>query len=95
MKVIELAQFKLRADVTEAQFRMAFDDSNRWLSSQPGFIQRRHGVDDDGRIDVIEWESMAAAKAAAQQFMEAPETRAFMGTIDPETVIMRHFELMS
>jgi len=95
MKVIELALFKLRANVTEAQFLVAFDHSNVWLSSLPGFIQRRHGVDNDGRVDIVEWESMAAAKAAAQQFMEAPETQAFMSAIDPESVIMRHFELMS
>lgn len=95
MKVIELALFKLKADVTEGQFLAALQDSNRWLANQPGFIQHRHGVGEEGRMDLVEWESMTAAKVAADQFMNAPETQAYMEVIDLETVSMRHFQIMS
>jgi hypothetical protein len=95
MKVIELALFKTKPEVTEEQFRTALADSSRWLASQPAFVERRHGTGDDGCMDMVEWESMAAAQAAADRFPSAPEAQTFMAVIDPESIFMRHFELMS
>lgn len=95
MKVMELALFKLKAGVTDDQFRSALADSNRWLATQPGFLQRRHGAGDEGLMDLVEWESMADAKSAAENFMSAPETRSLIEVIDLESVVMRHFTQMS
>lgn len=95
MKVIELATFKLMPEVTDEQLRVVLADSNRWLASQPGFVLRRHGTGEDRRIDYVEWESMADAKAAADRLLNAPEAQAFMATIDPTTVVMLHFEMIS
>lgn len=95
MKVMELALFKLKDGVTEDQLRSALADSNRWLAAQPGFIQRRHGAGDEGLMDLVEWQDMAAARTAAENFMRAPEACSFMEVIDPGTVVMRHFTQMS
>jgi hypothetical protein len=95
MKVIELALFKLKSNVTESHFLVALRGTNQWLASQPGFVRRYHGTSDEGRMDLVEWENMAAAKAAADQFVTAPEIQIFLECIEPETVIMRHFEFVS
>ena len=94
MTVIELALFKLKPDVTEDQFQEVLHGSSRWFAGQPGFVRRRHGTGEEGRMDLVEWESMAAANAAAERFPSAPETQTFMAAIDPGSVVMRHFELM-
>lgn len=95
MKVIEIALFQLKPNTTEDQVQAALRESDNWLERQPGFVRRHHGTNDEGRIDLVEWDDLAAAKAAAEQFMSAPEARALMAIIEPETVVMRHFELLS
>jgi hypothetical protein len=93
MTAIELTLFKLRPQASEVDFLSALSATNGWLARQPGFILRRHGRGGDGeRIDYLEWDSMAHAKAAAEKFPAAPEARAFMDAIDPASISMRHFE---
>ena len=95
MKVIEIALFQLKPDITEDQVQAALRESNHWLAQQPGFVRRHHGTSEEGRLDMVEWDNLAAAKAAAEQFMTAPEACALMDIIEPETVVMRHYELRS
>ena len=66
-----------------------------WLQAQPGFQPLRL-VRDGGRwMDVCEWQDLAAAQAAAATFMEYPDVAAFMVTLDPDTVAMRHLEVVA
>jgi len=94
MKVIEFVMFKLKPEITEEEFRVALADTDRWLASQPGFILRRHGVSASGRMDYAEWESVEAARTAADHFMTAPQTRAFKQALDPGSIAVHHFELV-
>lgn len=94
-RVIELAVFRLRPGVAEYDFSGALTASNAWLSRQPGFLLRRHGVSDSGeRVDYLEWESVAAAQSAAEAFVHAIELRPFNEAIDMESMSMRHFALV-
>jgi hypothetical protein len=94
MKVMELALFKLKPEVTEDQLQAALQETNGWLARQPGFVRRHHGTSDEGRMDLVEWESLAAAKTAADQFMAAAEASSFMTMIDTDTIVMRHFHML-
>ena len=95
MNAIELAIFKVRPDVDEASLQAAIAETNRWLATQPGFVLRRHGVGDSGeRVDYVEWQSMAHATAAAERFMSAAETQAYIAAIEAGSVSMRHFGLL-
>jgi hypothetical protein len=92
---IELALFKLKPHLSEAEFRSTLSATDEWLARQPGFILRRHGCNGDGeRIDYLEWESMEHAKAAMEKFPDAPEMQAFMDAIDPASLSVRHFEVV-
>lgn len=94
MTTIELALFKLKPGTSPTDFAAALATTQSWLAQQPGFIRRRHGVSASGEhLDYLEWESMSAAKAAAEAFVTAPELRPFMEAIDMQTASMRHFEL--
>ncbi|WP_421577703.1 hypothetical protein [Shinella sp. M31] len=95
MNAIELASFRVRLDVDEASLQTAIDETNRWLAIQTGFVLRRHGSGDGReRIDYVEWQRMDHAMAAAERFMAAPETQAYMVAIETGSVSMHHFTLM-
>ncbi|WP_051208175.1 hypothetical protein [Saccharospirillum impatiens] len=58
----------------------------------PGFVDRHFGTgDNDTFIDLVHWQDMAAAKAAAAAVMQMPEFGAFFALIDETTVQMMHF----
>ncbi len=95
MTAIEIAMFKLKPDTSEDVFSAALAKTDLWLAGQPGFILRRHGTHEDEHLDYVEWESLAAAEAAGASFLTAPQTQAFMNTIDPASITMRHFVLVS
>ena len=95
MSVLEIALFQFKSGVTEDQVKAALSDSDRWLGRQPGFVSRRHGASAEGRMDIVEWSDSAAARAAAEAFMAAPEACGLMSIIDPGTVVMRHFDMLA
>lgn len=95
MKTIELAVFELKAGSVEHEFQLLIDETNDWLALQPGFIRRQHGVSEEKRMDYVEWESPQAARDAGERFMSAPETRAFLSAIRPDSVMIQHFQLIA
>jgi hypothetical protein len=96
MRAVELAIFRLKPDIDEDAFRAAIGETDRWLARQPGFLLRRHGTAENGdRVDYLEWDAMSSARVAAQAFTTAPETKRFMAAIEPDSIVMRHFELVS
>jgi hypothetical protein len=91
---VELAVFKLKPGVSEAQFQRANQLCNQWLETCYGFIGRVLARPPEGQIwhDIVEWADLGCAKAAAEDFWHAPSTRDFIACVDcdaPETTL-RH-----
>lgn len=90
--VLELATFKLQPGVTEDQFIAANESVSRWASRQPGFVSRHlsYNSEEDTYIDVVYWESLAAAQAADALSMKSEECAPLFGLCDPESVRLVH-----
>jgi hypothetical protein len=88
--VIELVSLRCRPSAEEG-FVHAAAGATAFLRTCQGFVRRRLAKGEDGAwVDYVEWESMEDALAAAAQFNQVPETRAFNAAIEPGSVVMRH-----
>jgi hypothetical protein len=93
-KVLELVVFKLNDGVSREQFLGTNDVVSTWISKQPGFISRELSYDADGNrwIDVIWWESMENAGAAAELALSSESCAPMFALIDMESTLMLHGE---
>lgn len=92
--VIETVTFRLNNGVNHAQFVTAAKAMNSWVKARDGFVQRRLSCTSDGTwVEHIQWENMAAAKEAAAEIGNAPETKEFLSAINGPTVQLMHSEL--
>lgn len=95
MSVLEIAEYALASSVSEEAFLATRPAMEAWLQAQPGFQSLRLVRDGARWMDVCEWQDMTSAQAASATFMEHPDVAAFMGTLDPDTVAMRHLEVVA
>jgi len=87
---LEVVTFRLLPD-REAGFVAANTVVNDWLARQPGYISRQLARKPDGEwIDVVLWQSNAAAWTAAEKMMKEIGECEAMRAIDPTTMVMRH-----
>lgn len=93
MAVLELVQFKLKADVSDADFLTAAAETQTgFLAQNEGFIRREIWKNADNQwIDMIYWTSLEAAHASMQQFITHPATQPFMTAIDPDSTTASHY----
>lgn len=93
-QVVEIAVFKLKDGVTREQLLSTVDAVSEWARSQPGFISRdlTYSAGQDSWIDVIWWESLEAAHAAAEAAMTSESCAPMFGLIDLEGIQMLHGE---
>ncbi len=91
-KVLELVVLKNVDGVSRERFLGTVDDVSRWIGRQPGFISRELAYDDeaDRWIDVVWWESMAEAKAAAELAITSEMCAPMFALIDMESTLMLH-----
>lgn len=90
--ILELVTFKLQPGVTEDQFIAANESVSGWAIRQPGFVSRHLSFNENEEtyIDVVYWESLAAAQAANDLSMKSEECAPLFGMCDMETVKMVH-----
>jgi hypothetical protein len=95
-KVLELVVFNLNDGVTQEQFAATLEPVSRWIAEQPGFISRELSYDaqSDRWVDVIWWESMEQAGAAAQLAMSSDHCAPMFAMLDMESAAMLHGELV-
>lgn len=92
--VIESVEFQLNESVKSNEFIAAVDKTKPFVTKLNGFVRRYTCQKEDGLwLDVVEWCDMAAAKAAAEKFMQAEAIKEFISLIDPESIRMQHFEI--
>ena len=93
--VIETVTFQLNAGVTRDAFADAAKAVNRYVTGCVGFVSRRLSCAEDGTwIEHIEWESMAAAKAAAAGIGKEPGNAPFLQAIDGSSARLVHSDLV-
>ncbi|UCI27559.1 antibiotic biosynthesis monooxygenase family protein [Mesorhizobium sp. B2-8-5] len=86
-ETLEIVTFRLKPG-TEAGFVGVMTD---WLARQPGFLSRQLGRCEDGSwVDVVRWQSLEQAQAAADRIMAEIGASEAVQAIDPASVDMRH-----
>ena len=89
--VLEVVTFRLMPGVSGAEFLAAAQATKPALTGQPGFVRRHLLHDADGVwTDLVEWQSLTQAQAAAERVMQLPEFRPFLAAIDPASIAMAH-----
>jgi len=93
-KVLELVVFTLRAGASREQVLGTVDAVSSWIAEQPGFVSRSLVEDREGGrwIDVVWWQSIAEARAAAERAMSSQSCAPMFGLIDMESALMVHGE---
>jgi hypothetical protein len=93
-KVLELVVFELNDGVSREQFLGTNDAVSAWIAKQPGFISRElsHDAEGDRWIDLIWWESLEHAGAAAELAMSSESCTPMFALIDMESMLMLHGE---
>jgi hypothetical protein len=91
-KVLELVVFNLRAGSSRDELLGTVDAVSSWIGEQPGFVSRSLVEDREGErwIDVVWWESMAEAQAAAERAMSSESCAPMFALIDMESTLMLH-----
>jgi hypothetical protein len=89
--VAEIVTFTLADNVKSADFVEISKGTESFVRSLPGFVHRLLSEGEDGKwTDYVIWDSMEAAKSAGEAFMKAECAGALMTAIAPDTVNMRH-----
>ena len=93
-KVLELVVFELNDGVSREQFLSTNNAVSAWIAKQPGFVSRDLSYDAEGDrwIDVIWWESLENAGAAAELAMSSESCAPMFALIDMESLLMLHGE---
>jgi hypothetical protein len=91
-KILELVVYKLDEGVSREQFLATNDATSVWIGNQPGFISRELVYDADGDrwVDVIWWETMEDARAAADLSLTSEACSPMFALIDMESALMLH-----
>ena len=94
MSVLEIAEYALAPNVSEEAFLATRPAMEDWLRRQPGYQSLRLVRDGARRMDICEWQDMTSAEAASAALMDEPTMGPFLAALDPDTVSMRHLEVV-
>jgi hypothetical protein len=91
-RVLELVVYKLNEGVSREQFLGTNDAVSSWIGKQPGFVSRElvHDAGDDRWVDVIWWETLEQAHAAAELSTTSESYAPMFALIDMESALMLH-----
>lgn len=85
-QVTEIATYDFKAGISEAEALSYAQSVNEFLRSNPGFIQRTCSRTAEGKwIDVILWESMVLAEAAAEKAAQTEVCLTFFSKMEEKT----------
>ncbi|MEI9404323.1 hypothetical protein [Mesorhizobium argentiipisi] len=93
-ETLEIVTFRLKPG-TEAGFVANNGIMTDWLAREPGFLSRHLGRREDGSwVDVVRWQSMERAQAAADRIIAEIGDSEAMQAIEPASVAMSHAEIV-
>ena len=89
--VAEIVTFSLADGITPEEFVKLSQTSEAFVRAAPGFTHRQLSQGADGRwTDYVIWQDMKAAQDVAAQFPQQDFAPALMAAIQPDSVQMRH-----
>ena len=90
--VTEVVMFKLAAGASAAEFKLSAVTLEQELKKIPGYQQRSLLQSDTGEwIDIVSWNQLNTAKAAAMSLQENPTAQQFFSHIDPNSVAFNYY----
>ena len=91
-KALELVVYKLGEGVSREQFLGTNEAVSSWIATQPGFVSRDLAYDAEGDLwtDVIWWETMDDAHAAAELSTTSESCAPMFALIDMRSALMLH-----
>ena len=91
-RTLELVVIQLAEGVTNEEFLQTVGPVSEWIKTQPGFISRDLVRDTEGNkwVEVVWWESLEQAKAAAEVAMTSETCAPMFSKIDFEKVQALH-----
>lgn len=93
--VAEIVTFKLADDTSPEDFVKISQASEAFVRAAPGFAHRQLSHGEDGRwTDYVIWADMKSAQDAAAQFPQQDFAPALMAAIRPDTIQMRHEQVL-
>jgi hypothetical protein len=89
----EIVHFSFRTGIPPAEQLAFLRQLGDWARTQPGFRSRRCYRDDERNCwtDVVEWESVDSARAAAAQIMAEPQLAPAMSAIENSGMSFGHY----
>lgn len=94
MPVIETVRYRLKEGISTDQAVSAWEESQSFAKAQKGFLGRKIAVNEEGEfLDLVEWVSMADAKAASANFDPGkfPELLGLVQALDESSMVMTHY----
>ena len=89
--VLEIVTYRLAPGANRDAFLTSVQKIDGWLQERGTARQRLLSESEDGTwTETVEWVSMEAAKAAAEDFPKVPEFAPIMQAIDEKSVTLRH-----
>ncbi|MEX0307797.1 MAG: hypothetical protein AB3N12_10475 [Ruegeria sp.] len=89
--VAEIVTFTLTNGTSRDEFVRLSQASEGFVRTAPGFAHRQLSQGEDGRwTDYVVWTDMKSAQDAAAAFMQQDCAAAMMAVINPDSVQMRH-----
>lgn len=94
---IEMASFRLKQDIEEADFVAASDRFQQVvLSGASGFLKRELLRGPEGvYLDLVHWRSKEDAETMINTAMTSPDCAAYFALMDLQDATMRHFESLA
>ncbi len=90
--VTEVVTFRLVAEASISEFKISAVSVEKELQKIPGYQRRSLLQSDTGEwIDIVNWNQLTTAKAAAVSLQENPAAQQFFGHIDPNSVALNYY----
>lgn len=94
--VIEITTYKPAVGVTHEELLKASDDFNQnYCVRCKGLIKRYFLKTEGGYMDIFLWESITDVEHVQKTFMEDSDARAFAKYLDPKSLTMHNYEVIS
>jgi hypothetical protein len=94
--IVEMVIYTTKDVVDQSQHVKKAEAVGSILAKMDGFVGRHFTQSTDGKwVDLVYWESLDAAKRAADMFMTLPETQSFIEDINESDMQFFHTSVLS
>lgn len=92
-KVVEVVLFEAYPGYSKEDVKTALASLNDIVKLYHGFVERTTASNGDGKyVDIVYWNDMKSAKAAAEDLTKNQDAAAVFNIIKPESIQMYHFD---